>query len=182
MVAPRAVQWSFSNYKAHIKGKALWLLYPWSISSCWSGVRNSMLMFHKCWMPEMAVCTSKKDSTKHNQPTSWPSRPWSFILTADQREGTLISSIVQAAAQSVGAYEGTVIDEFVWHHKSSWQAHLEWISNYLVHGPDIWWNDNSRSYVFHDGDHDPNTHPLGPKLHHFRSSTIEDVLREKSDL
>ena len=111
-----------------------------------------------------------------------------FRLQMKEREGTLISSIaakqtkVQAAAQSVGAYEGTVIDKrFVGHRRSSWQAHLERISNYLVYGPDIWWNDNGRPYVFHDGDHDPNTHPLGPKLHHFWSSTIEDVLREKRD-
>ena len=50
-----------------------------------------------------------------------------------------------------------------------------------MYGPNVWWNDNGRSYIFHDGDHDPEVHPLGPKLHHFRSFTIKDVLRRKRD-
>ena len=108
-----------------------------------------------------------------------------FRLQMKEREGTLISSIAanqtkaQAAAQSLGAYEGTAIDkEFIRHHKSSWQAHLERISNYLVYGPNVWWNDNGN---FHNGDHDLDTHPLGPKLHHFRSFTIKGVLMRKHD-
>jgi hypothetical protein len=111
-----------------------------------------------------------------------------FRLQMKEREGTLTSSIsanqtkVQTAAKSLSGYKGTVVEkEFIRCHKSSWQAHLERISNYLVHGPNIWWNDDGRSYIFHDGDHDPDFHPIGPKLHHFRSFTIQNVLREKHE-
>lgn len=58
----------------------------------------------------------------------------------------------------------------------SYQAHLESCSNFLLPGPGIWWRkegtgENAR-IINCDGPNDPDQHPEGPKIAHFRSTTI----------
>ena len=107
-------------------------------------------------------------------------------LQMKQREGSLLKSIsnkhtkVQVATKHVPQCTGSKFSKsFLYRKRSSWQAHLERISSYLVHGPEVWWTyDNIyKTYHFHDADNDPDYHPEGPKLGHFRSMGIEDVYK-----
>ena len=50
---------------------------------------------------------------------------------------------------------GTVIpDNYIESRKSSFQAHLERISNFLIPGPGVWWEKGNGTVVFRDGDKD----------------------------
>ena len=43
-------------------------------------------------------------------------------------------------------------------------------------GPGVWWRESGDCYVFHDGDEDQN---IGPRLHHFRNSSLTATQEEK---
>ncbi len=78
-------------------------------------------------------------------------------------------------AAKVSPYNGTSItSEFISSRSSSWQGHLERISCYLE-GEGIWWSKNDASFVFFDGDVDPDYHSEGPALKHFRSINLKDI-------
>jgi hypothetical protein len=59
---------------------------------------------------------------------------------------------------------------------SSWQAHLERISDFLIVGKDIWWSSNEEGDLeFFDGKNTGvDVRSEGPKLHHFRSSDFKE--------
>ena len=61
-------------------------------------------------------------------------------------------------------------------HSSSWQAHLERISDFLVVGKDVWWTSNEEGDVeFFDSIlTEVDSRVEGPRLHHFRSSNFKD--------
>ena len=109
-------------------------------------------------------------------------------LQMKQTEGYLLKSItdtqtkVQTAAKHVSPYTGTTIPKtFTHHHRASWQAHLERLSNYLLHGPEVWWTEDDTCYSFFDGDKDPDFHQQGPPLKHFQSTTSEMMSFEKAN-
>ena len=58
-----------------------------------------------------------------------------------------------------------------------YQAHLERIADFLLPGEGVWWHldQDSKSVVFHDAEGEPDYHPEGPSLTHFRSSTLDSV-------
>jgi hypothetical protein len=85
-------------------------------------------------------------------------------------------SIVGRAGANVPAYTGTVLTkEFIKNRERSWQAHLQRISHYLIHGRGTWWKETTEGYKFLDGDSDPKLQPSGPQLRHFRSVTLKEV-------
>ena len=43
----------------------------------------------------------------------------------------------------------------------------------------MWWRENGDCYVFHDGDEDQNFRNIGPRLHHFRNSSLTAIQEEK---
>ena len=109
-------------------------------------------------------------------------------LQMRQKEGTLIDSVsakqskVSAAAKDLPKYRGTMISkEFLSSRASSWQAHLERLSTFLVLEPGVWWKEDGISYVFYDGDDDPNFRDNGPKLHHFRNTSLTELQEEKQE-
>ena len=56
-------------------------------------------------------------------------------------------------------------------HSSSWQAHLEHISDYILL---VWWKKiGNGSIEFFDGESHPNFKSQGPSRHHFRSTNFE---------
>ena len=88
------------------------------------------------------------------------------------------ATIVTKAAKGIPKYPGTHIPiEFVNAHKDSWQAHLEKISPFLIHGETVWWTETESKYIFNDGVDSPNQ-PL-PELLHFRDSSLLDVQRRR---
>ena len=60
-------------------------------------------------------------------------------------------------------------------HSSSWQAHLERISDFLMVSKEVWWTSNQQGDVeFFDGEKTGvDSRTEGPKLHHFRLSNFK---------
>ncbi len=108
-------------------------------------------------------------------------------LQFKQRQGSLLDSVTanQSAVSAASAHMppscGTYITKaFIQTRRHSWQAHLERISHYLILGPHIWWRKDRDGYLFHDSDNDPNFHDPGPKLSHFRDTTLGQLAEEKA--
>ena len=53
-----------------------------------------------------------------------------------------------------------------------WVAHLQLISDFLKPGEGVWWKEVNDSIEFFDGPDEPSFRKEGPKLHHFRSTSI----------
>ena len=60
-------------------------------------------------------------------------------------------------------------------------ASTERISPFLVYGKGVWWFETADNYHFLDGATDPENHPEGPMLLHYRSSTLKDVTQRQKD-
>ena len=65
---------------------------------------------------------------------------------------------------------------FIKARESSYQAHLESCSDFLLPGPGVWWRKEgtgeSARIINCDGPNDPDEHPEGPQLDHFRNTTM----------
>lgn len=103
-------------------------------------------------------------------------------LQAKRSAGNLLNPIqnsdsqVRRAASNLERFSGTVISKsFTSTRNHSWQAHLERISPFLVHGKGVWWLETADDYRFLDGTTDPEYHQEGPPLLHYRLSTLQDV-------
>ena len=91
-------------------------------------------------------------------------------------------SMVSAVAKHLPKYPGTIIKkEFIKSRLQSWQAHLQRISQYLKCGEGVWWSQDQDVYRFHDSELDPDNHHEGPKLKHFRHSTLPDVYKHNKE-
>lgn len=80
-------------------------------------------------------------------------------------------------AKHLPAQVNTIITkEFMTKQSRLWQSHLTKIADYLVSGPGSWWKwREDGSVEFFDSNQEEETKAAGPKLGHFRSSTIKDV-------
>lgn len=103
-------------------------------------------------------------------------------LQAKQLTGDLSPSMdngdtrVQKAAEGAPSFSGTEVNEdFLEGCTSSWQAHLERISSFLVYGPGLWWDKVPNGYKFFDGDEDDSFRQPGPPLLHFRSASLNEM-------
>ena len=93
-------------------------------------------------------------------------------LTSLKRQTTMVTEV----AKRVPLYNGTVISrEFLQDRMASWQAHLTRISPYLLKGEGVWWESQPDGYIFHDMDTDPDQHPEGPPLAHYREDNIASI-------
>ena len=103
-------------------------------------------------------------------------------MQAKQDKRKVILSVQQAETQvSKVAHHLTHFSSshftkaFLKQHGSSWQVHLQRISSFLAKGKGVWWQPTPDGFVFFDGDADPEIHPEGPFLDHFRHSSITQV-------
>lgn len=60
-----------------------------------------------------------------------------------------------------------------------WEVHLKLIADFLMPGEGVWWRDIGDGIEFFDGTEEQNFREEGPRMHHFRSSTIS---QEQKDL
>ena len=86
-------------------------------------------------------------------------------------------SRISKAAKCLPKFGRTVFPiQFVNCRVSSYQAHLETCSDFLLPGPGIWWkregSEDATRIVNFDGPEDLDQHPQGPQLYHFRNTTI----------
>ena len=88
---------------------------------------------------------------------------------------------IQKEAHQLGLTQNTTVEtDFIITRISSWQAHLQRLSRYLVCGEGIWWHTVDKGYEFHDGNHSPDFHVQdfhvqGPDFLHFRHTTLKEL-------
>ena len=58
-------------------------------------------------------------------------------------------------------------------HSRAWQPHLQQIRDYLIEDEGTWWKVDGDRVEFFDVDGYPSQEMSGPKLHHFRSNTLQ---------
>ena len=108
-------------------------------------------------------------------------------LQAKRDTGRLLHSVnaadsqVSKAATAVQTTDGSIIKKaFIAERQHSWQAHLERIRPFLVHGEGVWWEQDDQSYLFRDGPCDLDFHEEGPTLLHYRQTSIKDVVERQN--
>ena len=80
---------------------------------------------------------------------------------------------IQKEGQQLGLTQNTTVETDF--RISSWQAHLQRLSRYLVCGEGIWWHRIDKGYEFHDGNHSRDFHVQGPDLLHFCHTTLKEL-------
>lgn len=83
-------------------------------------------------------------------------------------------SQIKSFAATVGPMRNTVIPKSMLdtHH---YQAHLERINDFLIHGPGVWWCETSEGIMFLDGSDEKDYRDEGPALQTFSSLMSTDV-------
>ena len=65
--------------------------------------------------------------------------------------------------------------EFLHKYADDWGAHMKLIADFLQPGQDVWWSEiEGDSIEFFDGPNEPEFRDEGPRLHHFRSTSIKE--------
>lgn len=89
------------------------------------------------------------------------------VIQREEREISKLATALPKMGNTV--LPKTFIDEYA----GDWNAHLKTISDFLKRGEGVWWKETDESCIeFFDGPEEPSFRPEGPRLHHFRSSTI----------
>ena len=65
--------------------------------------------------------------------------------------------------------------EFIGKNPKAWKCHLEQISDYILCGEKVWWNEDQYIVEFLDTTHDYEHQSKGPTLKHFRSTSLKEV-------
>ena len=85
-------------------------------------------------------------------------------------------SEVKKLHQTIGSRCNTIYsNSFITRHAPQYQAHLERISDYLLPGEGTWWKQNKVGVEFLDGEVENNVSEKGPKLMHFRTTSMRDI-------
>ena len=71
--------------------------------------------------------------------------------------------------------------KYIKKNSSDWQSHLERISDFLIHGENVWWKKTFSGITFFDYENSPEDFANRPKRHHFRSSNTSLVNTELKD-
>ncbi len=103
------------------------------------------------------------------------------IVIRVQQESKMAASVVKkqegevsTLASTLGTFPNTVIPkEWISKYPYTWQAHLERISDFLKHGPGVWWQEHSDGIQFFDRRNESASTPPPHPLHHFRTYNME---------
>ncbi|KXJ09520.1 hypothetical protein AC249_AIPGENE11011 [Exaiptasia diaphana] len=89
---------------------------------------------------------------------------------------------ISKMAKSLPKLENTLLSkEFIEKYAGDWEMHLRNIADFLVPAEGVWWKDHGEHIEFFDGPEEPAFRPQGPKLHHYRSTSILDEKAFLSD-
>ena len=66
--------------------------------------------------------------------------------------------------------------DFITKHRKAFDAHLQRIADYLLPGPEIWWQHDGNAIVFYDSISCPECRPEGPQIKHFRHCSVSNAL------
>lgn len=78
---------------------------------------------------------------------------------------------MKSLSKAVGPMENTVMEIASEHY----QSHFERITDYLLCGPGIWWEETPQGILFLDGSSEKEYQDSGPTLQHFSSLSSSDV-------
>ena len=104
-------------------------------------------------------------------------------LQAKQKKGGMFASMLGSSSKISKEAQGirelttdnTFIEKtFIDHRVASWQAHLQRVSKFLLHGEGVWWKIRESGYEFLDGFEAVNQ-TQGPMLLHYRETCLSDV-------
>ena len=81
---------------------------------------------------------------------------------------------VRTLASTLATFPNTVIPrEWISKYPYTWQAHLERISDFLRHGPGVWWQEHTNGIQFFDGPSESISMSPPHPLHYFRNYSME---------
>ena len=81
---------------------------------------------------------------------------------------------IKSLSAAVGSMRNTIIPKSLLD-TQHYQAHLERISDFLIHGPGVWWKETPDAIMFLDGTDQPDYRDEGPTLQSFRSVSSMDI-------
>jgi hypothetical protein len=110
-------------------------------------------------------------------------------LQAKQKRGDIFKSYktssgrVAKEVQQLGECvpNTTISKDFLTSRMSSWQAHIQRVSPFLLLGKGVWWRSTESGYEFLDGTEE-NERQEGPPLHHFRDTRLEEVYKQNASV
>lgn len=85
-------------------------------------------------------------------------------------------SQIKSLSTALGPMENTIFPKSMLQNAAQhYQAHLEQISDYLIHGPGVWWKETPEGIMFLDGSNESDYQDAGPTLQHFRSTSLSQI-------
>ena len=94
------------------------------------------------------------------------SNPVNDCILKEERE-------ISKMAKSLSKLDNTIsLKSDLEKYAGDWAAHLQLISDLLKPGESVWWKEVGDSIEFFDGPDELSFREKGPKLHHFRSTSI----------
>ena len=95
---------------------------------------------------------------------------------AETRRGNAVKaqeSQISKYYKALPPFPNTIIpNRYIVRNPKEYQAHLQSISDFLICGEGVWWQQIASGVEFRDGPDELNFRPEGPSLHHFRSSSL----------
>ena len=102
-------------------------------------------------------------------------------LVADQKNFICENNAIELKALGLPFMgEDTIFSsQFIAENELVFQRHLQRVADYLLPGPGVWWSHSADGSVcFQDSIGNPETRPDGPKVAHFRSSSVAEEVKK----
>ena len=166
--------------------QVLWCIFSQNVST--TAIQNRLISGKSCHAQEQErvfnTITNITRATSHKKPGHIIGNIF-LCLQAETNMGayhtdnttTKQQAYISKLAHTVPALGNTVFPfSLIKRHSSSWQAHLDRISDFLLAGKDGWWTSNKYGDIeFFDSKQSKiDCRAEGPKLHHVRSSNFKE--------
>ena len=97
----------------------------------------------------------------------------------EQEKNSILQNISRLGKEVENMERDSFIDYvYIQENSADWQTLLELISSYLIFGEGVWWKKGPCGITFFDFSDEQNDITKNPKVHHFRSSIMKDVVNE----
>ena len=96
-----------------------------------------------------------------------------------QKDYNVMLNDIERAGTSVAEFQTNSIFDYnyIKNNSEDWQSHLERIADYLHFGEGVWWKKTEFGIEFSDCESPPENE-YQPKLHHFRSHSVGNVISD----
>ena len=98
----------------------------------------------------------------------------------DKKYNSLLNDIERLGRSVAESQTNSLFEyKYIENNSEDWQSHLERIADFLVFGEGVWWKKTEFGIEFYDSE-SPDQSEYQPKLHHFRSHSIGNVIDDLS--